>query len=235
MLGGSEVRADLPVELQGPAAYSHLWWWVAGGLVAFVVLYVVAVLWFTRAPKPRSPRKALLAELDAIEADVAAGRVPARVGHQRISSCVRAGASEVTGIPAGTMTLSDLRAWERGRSEGVGGFDTVSPSGSTGSTTGGEVSPSGSPGSTTGGEVSPGGSTGSTTGGEVSPSGSTGSTTGGRPSRPASGDSVSGGGAGLAELVELVYPPEFGVSDAVAEERFADALARAREIVRGWA
>lgn len=42
------------------------------------------------------------------------------------------------------------------------------------------------------------------------------------------------GPATLAGLVAELYPPEFGADDAVAEERFAHSLARARELVTGW-
>ena len=42
------------------------------------------------------------------------------------------------------------------------------------------------------------------------------------------------GPADLAELVALVYPPEFAPEEQPARERFGDALGRARELVHRW-
>jgi predicted RNA-binding Zn ribbon-like protein len=42
------------------------------------------------------------------------------------------------------------------------------------------------------------------------------------------------GPAELAEVVALLYPPEFEPNDALARERFGTALARARELVASW-
>ncbi len=38
----------------------------------------------------------------------------------------------------------------------------------------------------------------------------------------------------LADLLAEVYPPEFAPEDRVAEDRFDDALARARDLVATW-
>ena len=50
-----------------------------------------------------------LARIDRIEAEVGAGRLPARDGHQQLSETVRSWAEVVTRLPALTMTLSDFR------------------------------------------------------------------------------------------------------------------------------
>jgi len=47
-------------------------------------------------------------------------------------------------------------------------------------------------------------------------------------------DLREGGPEGLVELVTLVYPPEFGSDDALASDRFDEALTAARQYVAGW-
>ncbi len=48
-------------------------------------------------------------------------------------------------------------------------------------------------------------------------------------------DLRAAGASDVAAVVALLYPPEFGVdADRVTRERFADAVERAREVVRTW-
>ena len=84
---------------------------------------------------------------------MAAGRTTPRVAHQQVSLVVRAYVEQEGGLPAGTMTLADLRRE---------------------------------------------------------------------------------GPVPLADLVALLYPPEFAPSDARAERDLPGVLGRARELVTTW-
>ncbi|GAA3803686.1 hypothetical protein [Nocardioides panacisoli] len=112
---------DLPEEFHGPVGYSDLWLWLAVAGVALVALYYLAA-WLLTRPRPTGPgrwsrttdvpsaRREHLERIDAIEADVRAGRIPARVGHQRLSEVVRSYVEAVSALPARTMALADFRA-----------------------------------------------------------------------------------------------------------------------------
>jgi hypothetical protein len=120
--GDEPLRArDLPEEFHGPVGYSHLWLWLAVAAVLVVALYYLAA-WLLTRPRRSGPagrgrttdvpgaRRDHLQRIDAIEADVRAGRLPARVGHQRLSEVVRSYVQAVSQLPALTMALADFRA-----------------------------------------------------------------------------------------------------------------------------
>jgi hypothetical protein len=101
-----------PGELSGPVDYSPTWAVVAAVAVGAVVLYFAAVLWLTREPGPVSARRARrreLRRLDRVVAEVAAGTVSAREGHQQVSAIVRTFVEAVSPLPASSMTLEGLR------------------------------------------------------------------------------------------------------------------------------
>lgn len=120
LAAGGEPWADLAP----PVDYDHPWGWVAVALVAAVLAWHVVVWWVTRdrraagaagrrAGRPGSSaasRRRALAELAAIEADVTAGRTDQRAAHQRMSEVLRGFVAEVSGVPARSMALADLRA-----------------------------------------------------------------------------------------------------------------------------
>ena len=99
-------------ELQGPVGYDDRWLLLAGLGLALVAVYYAAVLWWGRPrrepPPPPPSGDACLARLDLIEAEVAAGRMSPRVGHQQVSATVRGFVAEASGVPARSMTLADF-------------------------------------------------------------------------------------------------------------------------------
>ena len=113
------AAADLPKEFHGPVAYGDRWIWLALLGLVLVALYYLAVVWFTRdRPAPAitwapadvtSARDEHLDRIGRIVADVQAGRVTARDGHQRLSETVRSYVGAVSHLPAPTMTLADFR------------------------------------------------------------------------------------------------------------------------------
>jgi len=111
---------ELQDEFNGPVAYGDRWLWLALLALCLVVVYYLAVVWFTRdRSMPRavpwaradvlSTRQQHLDRISRIEAEVRAGQVPARDGHQQLSETVRSYVGAVSTIPAPTMTLSDFR------------------------------------------------------------------------------------------------------------------------------
>ncbi len=148
-------------DLRGAVGYDGPWLGLATAALGLMVLYYLALWWWgnRRLPsQPADPRAEHLALLDAIEADVAAGRIDRREGHRRVSEVVRAYAARISDLPAPTMTLAELRA---------------------------------------------------------------------------------AGPAGLADVVALVYPPEFSPEAArdgglPAEEQLDETLVHARELVSTW-
>jgi hypothetical protein len=158
------AAADLQKEFNGPVAYGDRWIWLALLGLALVVLYYVAVVWLTRERAPESPawapadspsaRHEHLDRIARIEADVRAGRLSARDGHQQLSETVRSYVGQVSHLPAPTMTLADFR--------------------------------------------------------HQAP-------------------------RALTDAIELMYPPEFAPDDiGEAQERFDDAVGRARQLVSSW-
>lgn len=106
-------------ELTDPVGYSPLWLWLAVLAVVLVVgWYAGVTLWAhgrRRAPADRRPssatsRERALADLDRIAHQVAAGSLPERAGYQQMSQVVRRFVAEMTGLPAQSMALADLRA-----------------------------------------------------------------------------------------------------------------------------
>ncbi|MBS4751659.1 hypothetical protein KG112_02410 [Nocardioides sp. zg-ZUI104] len=154
---------DMPAEFTGPVAHSSLWLWLAVALAVLVVAYYVLSWWLTRPPRPPKVlrvdvdtpglRAVHLSRLDALVAQVQAGELSARDGHQGLSEVVRSYVASVTTLPARSMALADFRS-----------------------------------------------------------------------SAPPE----------LTEAIELMYPPEFAPDDAIAAERFADAVAHARRLVSTW-
>ena len=98
-------------ELQAPVGYDDHWLLIAVLALALVACYYAAVLWWgrpRREPRSRPPRAECLNRLDAIEAALTTGRITPREGHQQISVTVRQFVAEASGVPATTMTLTDL-------------------------------------------------------------------------------------------------------------------------------
>jgi hypothetical protein len=113
-----DVRAGLPDEFTGPVGYDDRWLWIAVGLSAAVVLYYLIGWWLTRPPRPAGlaregvdvpdVRAAHLARIDRIDAQVRAGELTPRAGHQELSEAVRSYVAAVTTLPARTMALADF-------------------------------------------------------------------------------------------------------------------------------
>ncbi|MBM7519068.1 hypothetical protein [Nocardioides nitrophenolicus] len=113
------AAADLPEEFTGPVAYADRWLWIAVGLAVALVAYYLLAWWLTRAPRPAAlarpgvplpdVRQRHLARLDRIEAQVHAGEITPRAGHQQLSEVVRDYVAAVTTLPARTMALADFR------------------------------------------------------------------------------------------------------------------------------
>ena len=125
MRAAADLRAatraqELQDEFSGPIGYSDRWLWIALALLALVVVYYVLAWWFTRKPRPRDlarpgvdvpdVQREHLARIDRVEAEVRAGSLAARDGHQQLSDVVRSYVAAVTTLPARTMALADFRA-----------------------------------------------------------------------------------------------------------------------------
>lgn len=105
-------------ELTGPVGYASTWSVVAMALIALVVVYYLGVWLWSRgqdtagaervSPVERA-RTTHLKELDRLEGVVRAGRLPVREGFQQLSATVRSFVAEVSGTPARSMTLEELR------------------------------------------------------------------------------------------------------------------------------
>jgi len=118
---GVVAEGELPDELQAPVSYDGPWLWLVVAGLVLVAVYYVAVWWLTRTGRSfggggirrrdvPDARRDHLAQLDRVEQEVAAGALPVRVAHQRISETVRSYVGTVSSLPAPTMALADLRA-----------------------------------------------------------------------------------------------------------------------------
>lgn len=128
--GGSGVQDDLG--FYAPLQYGSQWMWLG---ILLSVLLAAVIAWLLRPARKvrRTPavrpadmstlRSRYLAAIDALVADAAAGRVPEREAHQRLSLLLRGFAGEVRGINATHMTLAELREHGLGAvAEGVAGM-----------------------------------------------------------------------------------------------------------------
>jgi hypothetical protein len=114
------VRADPPPNgFYAPDPYADRWLVIGLGLLAAILVWYVAVWWLTRDRK-RAPaglsgdrlevfRSDCLRQIELLVADVRAGRVAERQGHQQLSLLVRHFVMEASGVAATAMTLTDLR------------------------------------------------------------------------------------------------------------------------------
>lgn len=118
--GRASSRAvELQDEFSGPVGYADRWLWIALGLMLVAALYFALAWWLTRPPTVRSVtradvdvpsvRGAHLERIDRIAAQVAAGAIAARDGHQQLSVVVRSYVAAVSTLPARTMALADFR------------------------------------------------------------------------------------------------------------------------------
>ena len=118
---GIASAADLPDEFAGPVGYSSLWLWLAVAGFAVVASYYLVAWFLTRPPRAAGTRWARPADvpdarrehlrrIDAIEAEVRAGRLELRLGHQQLSEVVRSYVQAVSHLPARTMALADFRS-----------------------------------------------------------------------------------------------------------------------------
>ncbi|MBT2513547.1 hypothetical protein [Arthrobacter sp. ISL-30] len=122
------------VGFYAPLPYSPAWFLVGVILVLLVAFWLVRVLRPTRmrntGPKARQAqlvappsdvplgasldsaelRRRYLFRIDAVAANAAAGRIPARAAHQELSLLVRSFARDATGTDATRMTLQELEA-----------------------------------------------------------------------------------------------------------------------------
>lgn len=117
MLGAAD--GDLPEEFAGPVGYAGTWLWLAVAGLVLVACYYLAVWLLTRPRRARgggrmvdvpNARRVHLARIDAVEAEVRAGALHARLGHQQLSEVVRSYVDAVSPLPARTMALADFRA-----------------------------------------------------------------------------------------------------------------------------
>lgn len=127
------MRADPPPNgFYAPDPYADRWLVIGLGLLAAILVWYVAVWWLTRERKPAPAtrlsgdrlellRSDCLRQIELLVADVRAGRVAERQGHQQLSLLVRHFVMEASGVAATAMTLTDLRAGaERQRLAPVG-------------------------------------------------------------------------------------------------------------------
>ncbi|WP_182379736.1 hypothetical protein [Nocardioides sp. WS12] len=126
---------ELPGEFTGPVEYADWWLWLAAALLVLLVAYYLVSWWVTRAPRvPTIARQDVdvptaqeehLARIDRVVAQVRAGALPPRDGHQQLSEVVRSYVATVTTLPARTMALADFR--ERAPQELVDAIEVMYP------------------------------------------------------------------------------------------------------------
>ncbi|MGO2111495.1 MAG: hypothetical protein ACTH31_07765 [Pseudoclavibacter sp.] len=118
------AQATQPGTIMPVVPYSPIWGVLAAFLIVLVVLYY-ALSWLFTRPRPVAPppvaaptpvravpelQGVYLQEVDTIMRRHAAGELSARRTHAALSVAVREFLSEVTGVPADKMTLTDLRS-----------------------------------------------------------------------------------------------------------------------------
>lgn len=115
------MRADPPPDgFYAPDPYANTWILAGLALLVAIAAWYLLVWWVTRERKPPSTavlsgdrlerlRSDCLRQIALIVADVRAGRVSERRGHQRLSLLVRHFVMQTSGITATAMTLTDLR------------------------------------------------------------------------------------------------------------------------------
>jgi hypothetical protein len=115
------VRADPPPSgFYAPDPYADRWLVIGLGLLAAILLWYVAVWWLTRERRRAAGtrlsgdrlevlRSDCLRQIGLLVADVRAGRVAERQGHQQLSLLVRHFVMDASGVAATAMTLTDLR------------------------------------------------------------------------------------------------------------------------------
>lgn len=105
-------------EFSGPIDYSSLWFWLAVGALALVVLFYLWVTLWSHGGQPRerarvelpAARTRAMAEIDRIGHQVHADELSERIGYQQLSAVIRDFVADVSTLPANTMALADLRA-----------------------------------------------------------------------------------------------------------------------------
>lgn len=126
---------EMPDEFTGPVAYADWWLWLALVLLVLVVAYYLVSWWVTRPPRiPTIARPHVdvptaqedhLGRIDRVVAQVRAGALAPREGHQQLSEVVRSYVATVTTLPARTMALADFR--ERAPQELVDAIEVMYP------------------------------------------------------------------------------------------------------------
>jgi hypothetical protein len=105
-----------------PVQYSPLWFLLGVGIFVAIVIWYVAVIWFTRKralpppppapfslPLPDEARNRYLGFIDDVNAGYRRGTLSYSDAHHELSVIIRAFAAEARGVRAPYMTLQDLR------------------------------------------------------------------------------------------------------------------------------
>lgn len=100
-------------ELAPPLSYSSVWLWVflaLSGLPVVVLLtkWAFSILAEGRVSASARLRAVVMASIDSVEADHAAGRLSSREAHIKLSGLVRGFVSEYANVPVDRMTLHDI-------------------------------------------------------------------------------------------------------------------------------
>lgn len=105
-----------------PVQYSPVWFLIGVGIFVAIVIWIVAVIWFTRKralppppplpftlPLPDEARNRYLGFIDDVNTGYRRGTLSYADAHHELSVIVRAFAAEARGVRAPYMTLQDLR------------------------------------------------------------------------------------------------------------------------------
>lgn len=118
-------------EVNAPEAFAALWLVLGVVGLLLLVLWPLAVWFFTR-PRPPKPatvettpvpqaRERAVEAIEQVRRAAAIGQLSPRAAHQSVSTIVRTFVSEVTGTPADRMDLSELRALLRDHDQQLSG------------------------------------------------------------------------------------------------------------------